>query len=137
MRPKDYLGLEKRLSLVISHVIYAFLEDLFNLLTCREEQMLKQVIGMEVLGVVYFFFLLMLQDAVVRAQLPSPSQSTGFCESFVSPTIYKCTEEVVSTNQLFHLNYKYLFNLCFHCSKLLSSYPSQEFYMWIIFSGPN
>ncbi|KAG0559348.1 hypothetical protein KC19_10G098600 [Ceratodon purpureus] len=59
--------------------------------------MLKQVIGMEVLGVVYFFFLLMLQDAVVRAQLPSPSQSTGFCESFVSPTIYKCTEEVVQT----------------------------------------
>ena len=53
----------------------------------------------EVVGVVSCFFLLMLQDAGVRAQLPSPPKSTGFCESFVSPTNYKCTEEAVRFNE--------------------------------------
>ena len=57
--------------------------------------MWKQAVTMEFLcglGV----FLLMFQGAVQvsLAQL-QPARSTGFCEAFVSPTSYKCTEEVV------------------------------------------
>lgn len=58
---------------------------------------------MGALGVVCCFFLLMLQDAGVGAQLPSPSQSTGFCESFVSSTTFKCTEDLVRTQDGFLL----------------------------------
>jgi hypothetical protein len=79
--------------------------------------MVKQVVEMGALGVVCCFFLLMLQDAGVGAQLPSPSQSTGFCESFVSSTTFKCTEELVSMNLL------ELCGLIMHSKLLVSSLP--------------
>lgn len=50
---------------------------------------------MTVLVVVSCFFLL-LQDAGAQAQ-GSSLRSTGFCETFVSPANYKCSEELVQT----------------------------------------
>jgi lysosomal acid lipase/cholesteryl ester hydrolase len=51
---------------------------------------------MAIVGVACCFFLLnLLQHA--HAQLPSPLPSTGFCEAFISPAYYKCTDELVQT----------------------------------------